>query len=342
MQTLLQRHVTVLLVIMAYLAGCAPSVQEPEPQSVVSVQEVQDAIAQAQEHFELVISLNVSEIYAHDFQEAEDELQAAESLLNEDRRDEAFASAQKSLEASQRILRQFYQQMIAQSAQETKRKIEDILEEDPDSALQDFIPKLNEILDYSKEIERGQHMVDLEKILEDIEKVQQIEYDTETHISQTLESDVSFGSGRYELSEEGKRVLEERYAEFINTIKAYKAQYPNKSLLIKIKVIGHTDSTGFKRGTKLVEKLSEGIELPMQYPERGQALNKRLSEFRARTISDYLVQFIRNAIGDDPSIEIQQEIIGLGEDIPKGLPAPYGYDDARRRICKIYAYITTQ
>ncbi len=340
MRDRMQRYNVILLVMLLFGAGCGPAVQEP-PQSFISLQEILDVITQARENLELLVSLHIDKIFIDDVQEARHELQNAESLLDEKLRDEAFAAAQKSFEASQRALKQFYRQTIAQSAQNTKTKIEDILKEDPDSALQDFIPKLNEILDYSDEIERGQQMVDLEKVLEDIEKVEKIEYDTTTHISKTLESDVSFEPGRYDLSEKGKRVLEESHAEFINTIKAYKAQYPNEPLLIKIKVIGHTDSTGFKPGTKLVEKLSEGLEVPIQYPERGRVLNKRLSEFRAKTISEYLAQFIRSAIGEDPLIHIQQEIIGLGEEIPKGFPGSSAYQDARRRICKISSYITT-
>ncbi len=344
MQKRIQETLIIVLIALVWLTGgCAPSVQDPVAEPTVSEQEVRSVLDRARENFELLRTLSMNDRYTDEYQEAAQTLQEAETLLESNLRDDAFTSAQKSLEASQNVLKQFYQESIVASAQGTKTKIEDILAEDPDSALQDFIPKLNDILDYSEEIERGQQMVDLEKLLEDIEKVEQIEHDTETHISQTLESDISFGPGKYVLSPEGKQALEESHTEFITTIKEYKTQYPEKLLLIKIKVVGHTDSTGFKSGTRLVEELSEGIEdLPVQYPERGQVLNQRLSEFRARTISEHLEQFIREEIGDASRIEIEQEIIGLGEEIPKGLPGPYGYQDPRRRICKIYTYITAR
>jgi len=88
----------------------------------------------------------------------------------------------------------------------------------------------------------------------------------------------------------------------------------------------------------------EGVEndVPTAYPGRRQFLNQRLSEFRARTIGEYLVQIITRNEGEDSWITIEQEIVGLGEEIPQDLPEPHPLADPRRRMCKIYSSITTR
>ncbi len=94
--------------------------------------------------------------------------------------------------------------------------------------LQDFIPQLNKILDYSDEIDRGQQLVDLQKVIDDLDKVKQIEYNTQTNVSKVLESDVSFDSGQYELSDKGKRFLEEWNENIIRNKEEFKKLYPDR------------------------------------------------------------------------------------------------------------------
>jgi hypothetical protein len=95
----------------------------------------------------------------------------------------------------------------------------------------------------------------------------------------------------------------------------------------------------FEKGVK---KLIEGVErenIPRGYPEKRKFLNQRLSAFRARTVSEYLVQLL---VQQNRQGQVEQEISRLGEELPPSITAPYPIEDARRRICKIYEYVVGQ
>ena len=199
----MKRYSVLFLSMIMIVTGCSLFLRKPPPP-----QELLEAMEQARENFDAVERLPVYEKYAHNFQEAESELVHAENYLQDHLYEKASLAAQKSLEASQWILRQFYKETIALSAQKAKAKIAAISDEDPGNPLQDFLPEINNILDYSEGIGNGQQEVDITKVLQDFDKITKIEHTTQKTMKQTLESDASFGPGEYEISDKGKEALE--------------------------------------------------------------------------------------------------------------------------------------
>lgn len=331
----MKRYGVLFLSMLVIMAGCARPVIEKSP---LPPQGLVEAIKQARENFNAVQRLPVYEKYARSFQEAEGELVNAEHYWQAHFYEQAYLSARKSLEASQWILRQFYRDTIALSAQEAKAKITAISHEDPGNPLQEFLPEINDILDYSEGIGNDQQEINITKVLEDFDTISKIEHTTQKTMKQTLESDISFGPGKYELSNKGKQALDAYCEAIIAGKKEFDTLYPDRTILIRIKVIGYTDQVDFREGTTLLEKLMEGVEdeVPRKQPDLRKFLNQRLSGFRARTISNYIVQYLGR---ENSGGRIEQEAIGHGEKLPPNISSPYPQQDSRRRICKIYTYV---
>jgi outer membrane protein OmpA-like peptidoglycan-associated protein len=332
MQNSFWQYVALLFFITMVITGCGGTVS----------QEVQQAVSDARANYQVVESLEVEDTYLDDYREARDKLFEAEKYLESDyNKDKALPPARQSLSASQRILKHFYRSTITPLARTAKAEIEKITEEDPDSPLQDFLPTLNELLDYSEKIESGeQEVVALSRVIEDLEDVINIKHNVDKDVKTTLGSDVSFDTGKYELSDNGKQILKEFFERIIAEQKEELGQYIGKTVTMKIKVVGYTDQQGFRKGTNLVKVLLEGVEEEYQAlkqpVEKRKFLNQRLSLFRARTIGEYIRQIIAQA---DPRIYIEQEIVGRGEEVPPGVPPSQQRSDPRRRICKIYSYV---
>ncbi|MBD3304917.1 OmpA family protein [candidate division KSB3 bacterium] len=344
MHTVVRLYSLTLLCLML-LVSCSGSTQQDSPplhniEVQVSLQQVQETLQQARESVAILERLQLHERYPDDVQEARRELHQAETLFQQNALNEAYAAAQKSLTVSQQLSRQFYQQVIAQSAQNTKIEIEKMAEQDPDNPLEEAVSELNDILAYSDEIDQTQAQIDLERVVADLERIKQIERNVQTNASKILEADVSFESGRYELSQPAKDLLNQWSEDIIANVQRFQEHFPEKQVVLKLTVIGYTDQVDFVKGSKLVEVLMESADqdIPTTQPERRRFLNQQLSEFRARTISHYLVQQIEPGTPD--SLQIEQEIIGRGETIPPELEAPYELSDPRRRICKIYTYLS--
>jgi hypothetical protein len=323
-----------LIIVMVVFAGCGPALKETSLS-----EEVQKTMVQARNSLAVVEGLQIQEIYPLDFQEAHDELIRAENYLQENRHDQAYLSALNSLAASQRIFRQLYRDKIAASDQETKKEIRTIFFNDPNNPLQEFLPILNEILDYADKIEG----IDFTKVLEDFDKIAQIGDDART-MSKILITEISFGPGEYDISDERNRILRKFSEAVIADKQIYDGLYPDETFVIKTKIVGYADQVDFREGTGLINKLVEGAHdsIPEYEIERRQFLNQRLSEFRARGASENLKQFIIQSDPNFSEAQIDQEYVGLGEEIPPEVSSPYPLSDPRRRICKIYGYISLQ
>jgi len=183
-----------------------------------------------------------------------------------------------------------------------------------------------------KFITRYQELLDAEKKLNSLRKDLQEE---------KLKIDVFFHKGKYNLSDKGKDTLKKFNKKIIANKENYVDLFPGEPVTIAIKTVGYADLLGFRKGTDLVWKLAEGVEnkLPQREPDRKQFLNQRLSEFRARTINDYIKQFLLQSETGSSLMQIYQQSIGRGEEMPPELPPPYPIRDPRRRISKIYAII---
>lgn len=329
--------VSISLATLLLLSGCG-LLRKEEPQPPVPLETLQETLAWARENVESIEQLPEHNTYQDDFRKARESLALAESSFQEQSYERAYFSALESLDASQRILRQFYQETVVSSAQEAKTRIEAITDEDPESPLQEFLPALTEILDYSEAIGDGQNEVDIVKVLADLETVTEIGQNTQKTVKRTLESDVSFESGKYELLEAGKQILTQHCQDVMAGKREFQQEYPDRRIVIKVHVTGYTDEVNFRKGTNLFKQLTQGVEdkLPGTQPELRKFLNQRLAELRADTIGEFIVQYI---LQEDPETVIEQKSVGFGENVPAGVEPPYPLVDPRRRICKIYTYI---
>jgi hypothetical protein len=160
--------------------------------------------------------------------------------------------------------------------------------------------------------------------------------------TETVESDVSFGGGEYKLSDEGKQSLQEFIERTFENKKNFIDQYPGEAVIIKIKTIGYTDEIRVIPESDLYKELIKGVEdeIPDELDKIWGVLNQRLSEFRAREIAEYIKQHIRETVPENSLLQLEFEPFGRGQEIPPGVNPPYPKDDPRRRICKIYSYVT--
>lgn len=229
------------------------------------------------------------------------------------------------------------------AVEKLKAEIEVTVEKDPDNPVKDFLPQLDDMLDYAVQLQSGQQEVSLDKVIMNTTNLVAIEDSAQRLIEEKLESDISFALGQYDLADQGKLVLAEIVRKIIMRKDENLSLYPDKSVTIKVKVLGYTDETGFRDGSPLIETLMahcSNIRTQTGVQQR-QALNSCLSELRAKTISEYLFGLLASQIPElNTDVFIEQEIEGKGEEIPPGVPAPYpSTKDDRRRICKVYSYV---
>ncbi len=303
-----------------------------------------DKVAEAEKNFETVESLNVKNTYPDNFTAAKANLLEAKGYLEKNwLAEKAIPAAEKSLDASKTILKRYHGDVIADKARQLRKTIEEKVGEDEDSPLKDYLSELDNVLDYAEKLETGQESASIDKVLASLDVCIKAQDRILSYTSDKLESDVSFDIGSYELSEKGIRKLEENFIRKIIADKEiYKERYPDSIIALRIKVVGYTDRVGFKN-LSLIEELTAGVENEVppksQSEERRQFLNKRLSEFRARAINEYIKQHILATETRDSHVQVDQETIGKGEDSPPGLLPSGSVNDPQRRICKIYGVI---
>ncbi len=324
-----------LILIVAVLSGCQPQ--------LYSVGETEEKVEEAKDHVEMAERVDVKENSYNDFVVAQTELGDAENKLQRGKLEDAYSSARRSIQASKRVIKQFYLDTFAKAVETLKTEIEVVVEKDPENPVKDFLPQLDEMLDYADQIQSGQQEVTLEKVRGYTEQAAHIVGSKRGLIDEKLESDVSFGLGRYNLSEQGKAAVLRIVRKIMTNTEKSLNQFPDKTVTIKIKVVGYTDHTGFKEGTRLIKELVKGFEdlVPQSGIERRRFLNQRLSEFRAKTIGNYFRDLILQATRNDSRIFIEQDTIGHGEKPLPDVPSSQ-VSDHLRRICRIYSYVNIQ
>jgi len=338
----LSRRLYLMIILYSLLlaSGCAKPPPPPQPTFQHTVEEVSAALDKVEKDVSVLVSLAAPKKYPEEFARAEDSLHQAKLLLHADTPDidRAYAATQESLSATQGMLRKLYAEM-AESREVIKRELQAIAEEDPDLIDQQIISQLEGLLeDYD-----AQEEIDAERLVRDLETLQQIEYNTKKDLGKTFESDVSFGAGQYELSEKGKEAIQAYYQDVFTAKQQFRALFPNDSLKVTVKVIGYADQVGILPGTKLYKQVIEGVEsLPENLKERQALLNQRLSELRAKAIADYMKELILHDCAAEEQLVVEQVIEGAGEKLPPNLEPPYPYQDPRRRISRIYCWMSTQ
>ncbi len=338
----MKRIIIVCLILLSMSIGCVRPTVQPEPQPPVPLEMLEENIRWARENIETLEQLPLPDTALDDLQRAKNNLRLAESSFAEALYDEAYLSSMESLAISQKLVRKFYEETVVSSARATKERIEAIAAEDPDSPLQEFLPALTEILDYSEGIDASGQELDLDKVLADFERVTELSQHAQNTVQRTLESDISFESGEYRLSDLGKQAVAEYCQEILTIRQGVADAYPERDVVIRINIVGYTDQVDFRKGTNLLQLLTAEADpqtIPRAEVELRKFLNRRLSEFRAATLGEFLEQCLQDV---QPGIRIEWHGTGLGEEFPPGISSSEQLSDPRRRICKIYTYVLLQ
>ena len=327
-----------MAVLIALMSGCQPSNLRTMTETQAKVEEAKDEAERAKSTAQMLES---SDQYTMDVQQAEIEASTAESKLKSKRLDEAYVSAMQSLSASQRIFRQFYLERVAKLAEQSKKAIEDEMQKDSDTPLKKMLPELDRILDVANQLQTGQAEVSSNTMLADLETSTQTDAIIVGMTKAKIESDVSFDPGKYMLSGRGNANLRPLAEKIIAQAQQWEKDFPGKWLTINIKVVGYTDEQPFRQGTTLVKNLTEGVEdsVPKGAESQRKFLNQRLALFRAQNIFDNVKELLLNSGKLPVDVEIVDDIVGKGEEIPEGVSAPYPQNDPRRRMCKVYSYV---
>lgn len=322
-----------MIAVIAIVSGCSMKFTQ---------EEAARRISEAREHFEVVKSLEIKDIYKEEYAAAESSLTKAEELLNKGSRDESVENAGQSLEVSRKILRRFYVETIGELARKARKELEQKTAGDSDNPLTGYVPKIESVMTEVQKVEKDRQLLSLNTILDDLKEILQITYSIQTSSAKTLESDISFDKGKYELSDQGKQGLRTFLEKIVSDKETYLGKHPDKKVATKVKTVGYTDEMNFTEGTERIKNLMSGVEnqVPRDQPARRQFLNQRLSEFRARSVAGYIESFISKGGGENPRFRVDTEIVGHGEKLPANVPGPYPVQDPRRRVCKVYTYTT--
>ena len=279
------------------------------------------------------------------FEKASEWLMNADSYFVKNELTKAQTLAAKSLKVFQQILGNFEKTTYAPGLETTLKELEQLIAYDPDTPLIEFLPELRHMLNNADEqqekITRGEER-NLDQMRDDIEQFRQLQQiiSEGERVEQEI-GDVSFETGAYALSGDGKLLLEHFADEIIEMIAARRETFPDKVIRVKVKVVGYTDDQGFLQNSPLARRLLDeaGREKPADRKERDTLLNVLLSEKRAKIISAYLTERIEKGLQETAQISIEQDSQGKGNSIPPAIEAPYPKKDARRRISRIYSYV---
>ncbi len=295
----------------------------------------------ARNHIESLEKIKANELYPDDFGKARQLLTSADEHLKSNRPGDALESAEKSLDASQRV-QDLHYAYIAGFAKKSialiKKKTESINNEgetviDTDNPIREDLPKLENMLKNFEKMKSKEMIASIDVVVDDYQEVLQIMNRAESSETMQLESDISFGAGKYDLSYEGKQ----RLGIFFEKIKENIDKYSGSIVKINIRTVGYTDGLGFQAGTKLVRALINGKEdeVPRDRIERRKFLNQRLSEFRASSIGRHFREIAEDVQGN-ARVDFDFEEVGRGENFPPGIEYVDHPEDRKRRICKVY------
>ena len=328
--------IMIIAVIILLLPGCAPNMK--------LLNEVGNKIEKAEEYYKTVEELEAGEKYSDFFSTAKLELNHAQKYFTNKKVKKASQSAEISITASQKILKSYYLDEIAPQADELVKEIKAKVSNDSDNPLNEYVSELNDMLDYGKDLETDQETALLDEFLKKHDRIKSIRRSKETLSSKKLNADVSFKTGEYNLSARGKRILKKEVIKKIITDQTkYRKKYPQSRITMKIEVKGYTDRIGFNENKPLFKKLTKSVKAqlpPKNKPKkRRQFLNQRLSELRAKSISNYIVQQLSDYNKNDSNFKIDPNPVGMGEILPSGVKPLKSFTDPKRRICKIYFYI---
>ncbi|MGV8057542.1 MAG: OmpA family protein [Smithellaceae bacterium] len=295
------------------LVGCGPTFQQVRP-VVDEAKEYQEAVKRTG------ITANLSADVAISQKNYAD---AEQSVTDRDYRS-AIYYAQESITASKRVLLQGISRSVTMMKEEIQKK----QEENPATPLKKLIPKLDEILQYANRIQANTQELEnlsLVKAASISSDLRLYEEDIKSSQQEKLQSDISFALGKFELAEEGKAALDKFADKITASIDSNLKLFPEKPIILQIDVYGYTDSSGFLRdgGNR----------------QRRMIMNQRLSELRAKSVSNHLNQSLSSRMKPyQEKVSIQPgKTIGKGEELPSGVPVSSLVNNPQRRICQIFS-----
>lgn len=295
------------------LIGCGPTFKE-----------ARIIVDDAKEYQEAIIRAGITERISPDAATSKKFYTDAEQSIVDRSYRNAIYYGQESITASKRVLLQG----ISRTVTVMKEAIIKKQEENPSTPLKKLIPKLDAILRYANRVQTDNQELEnlsLVKTASLSSEIRLYEEDIKSSQQEKLHSDISFALGKSDLANEGKIALDKFADKIISILEENLRLFPDKPVLLQIDVYGYTDSSGF---------LSDGGNR-----QKRMLLNKRLSELRAKSVSDYLNQSLSSRIRPyAQKVSMQHgKATGKGEELPMGVAASSHAKDPQRRICQIFS-----
>jgi outer membrane protein OmpA-like peptidoglycan-associated protein len=334
--TLLYRAMAFLLIFG--ITGCQSG--KPIPTSSHLPEEVEQMIAGASGYITEAEKIKLPQKDATALSSVRTRLAEAQKLSTAGEYDQAIAMAQECYQAATRIVKRFYCKVIGKESRALAGDIQDVAQRDAETLLLDFRPRLERMIGLTSTLTGSDDIISPQKVSFDQRQLDIIRNNVTDGIEFTLSSDAAFEIGRYKVSPKGEAVLKQ----FIDTrLKMYgknDIQSLQAMMTIKLKVVGYSDLTGFRKYSKTRKMLMKRIEKPDTSSEKKirALLNRQLSELRAQAVADTVQQYIESAF-KGVNIRVVQTVVGKGETPPPGLAAPFPVSDPRRRICRIYVLV---
>ncbi len=150
----------------------------------------------------------------------------------------------------------------------------------------------------SKRLKKGKIPFDETVVSKVANEAKEIQTNIKNPVDRVVKTDVSFSPGKYkidDLSEEGKKLLDDFSKDVFDIlVKEQRIFFPDKILIIVIKIIGYADETA--PGPVLTGELCEETdeELPQDILEKRKILNKELSRRRAETVNEYIQSTVKS------------------------------------------------
>ncbi|NVN98334.1 MAG: hypothetical protein HXX17_03350 [Geobacteraceae bacterium] len=248
----------------------------------------------------------------------------AEKQLAEQQYQRAISAAKDSITSSKRVILQGITSSVKVMKEEIVRK----QEENPATPLKKILPRLDEILQFANDVqndEKGLEQMSLVKAASITSDLKVYEEDIKSSQQEKLQSDISFAMGKYDLAQDGKAALEKFAEKIVANIDSSLILFPDKPLILQVDVYGYTDSSGF---------LSDGGNL-----KKRALLNQRLSELRAKSVSDCLNRALTQKLASYGSKVVIHagKVVGKGEEPPPGVQMTAQATNPQRRICQIFS-----
>ncbi len=228
----------------------------------------------------------------------------------------------------------------------TRIRVDEKLKGNPESLLRESLTVLDSILEYTEAVKTDPERFSPKDIQAYQLKISIINENIERFSDLKLQADVSFPLGRYtlaDLTEYGRQESDLLVDKLNTALQDLARKYPGHTIRLIVKSVGYTDQTSIVPGSQLEQALLPEVTSSASEPEQRRAqLNQVLSRYRADSLHTYVLQSLRQHLPENfKDLEVVSQIVGLGEELPRGTPPEPGYQrkDDRRRVCIVSPFI---